>query len=293
MVSGIGLRMADVADETTAGADALTSGADARLVRDVRWRLVAWSGGSTLLVLIVLGVALYVSVASSLAASSQALLANRAEDLAAQMRGEPPTAGGPGFDFLFGGGTFAIAVDPTGQAYGPRQFQLPTGLPDIDAVASAKAHGTDVRTTTITFPEDGLGQATRQVDVPVRAADPARRHGDRPMGRPGRPGSVHRAADARRTSWSSSSWAGSWWCSSRVASAGSTPAGPWSRSGIRWRASASPCAGSASSPRTPATSCGPRSRSSARRSSTCAGTRRSPSARSVTRSSTSMRRCST
>jgi len=160
--------MVDEADETTSSAKALTSGADARLVRDVRWRLVAWSGGSTLLVLIVLGVALYVSVASSLAASSQALLADRAEDLAAQMRGEPPTAGGPGFDFLFGGGTFAIAVDPTGQAYGPRQFQLPTGLPDSDAVASANAHGTDVRTTTITFQEDGLGQATRQVAVPVR-----------------------------------------------------------------------------------------------------------------------------
>jgi signal transduction histidine kinase len=160
--------MADAADETTSGADEATSGADARLVRDVRWRLVAWSGGSTLLVLIVLGFALYLSVASSLAASSQVALEDRAEDLAAQVRGEPPTAGGPGFDFLFGGGTFGIAVDPTGVVYGPRQFQLPTGLPDKDAVARAKANGTDVRTTTVTFVELGPGQQTRQVAVPVR-----------------------------------------------------------------------------------------------------------------------------
>jgi two-component system, OmpR family, sensor histidine kinase CiaH len=166
-VSGTGWPMADTAAEV-GSAEEVTSGADARLVRDVRWRLVAWSGGSTLLVLIVLGIALYLSVASSLAASSQAVLEDRAEDLAAQMRGEPPTAGGPGFDFLFGGGTFAIAVDPSGEAYGPRQFQLPTGLPDTDAVASAKAHGSDVRTTTLTFPEVGPGQATRQVAVPVR-----------------------------------------------------------------------------------------------------------------------------
>jgi signal transduction histidine kinase len=159
--SGTGWPMADEAVEAT-------SNADARLVRDVRWRLVAWSGGSTLLVLIVLGIALYLSVASSLAASSQAVLEDRAQDLAAQVRGEPPTAGGPGFDFLFGGGTFGIAVDPTGVVYGPRQFQLPTGLPDTDAVTRAKAHGTDVRTTTVTFVELGPGEATRQVAVPVR-----------------------------------------------------------------------------------------------------------------------------
>jgi len=149
-------------------AELAASATDARLVRDVRWRLVAWSGGSTLLVLLILGIALYVSVASSLAASSQAVLTDRAEDLAAQLRGEPPTAGGPGFDFLFGGGTFGIAVDPRGQVYGPRQFGLPTGLPDTDAVTSANTHGSDVRTTTVTFEELGPGESTREVAVPVR-----------------------------------------------------------------------------------------------------------------------------
>src|SRR5450759_3396729 len=44
-----------------------SSDADARLIRSVRWRLVAWSGGTTLLVLIVLAVTLYASVANSLA----------------------------------------------------------------------------------------------------------------------------------------------------------------------------------------------------------------------------------
>ena len=43
----------------TADADALA--ADGRLIRRVRWRLVAFSGGTTLLVLVVLGIVLYLS----------------------------------------------------------------------------------------------------------------------------------------------------------------------------------------------------------------------------------------
>ena len=46
-------------------AERQASEADARLLRRVGWRLVAWSGGSTLVVLVALGVALYVSVAAS------------------------------------------------------------------------------------------------------------------------------------------------------------------------------------------------------------------------------------
>jgi hypothetical protein len=49
---------------------------DARLLRRVRWRLVAWSGGSTLAVLLLLGLAAYLVVAASLAASSEQQLRN-------------------------------------------------------------------------------------------------------------------------------------------------------------------------------------------------------------------------
>ncbi len=142
---------------------------DARLIRAVRWRLVAFSGGSTLLVLVVLGLALYLSVATSLAASSTAVLDDRAGELAGLIRGEPPQPGGAAFDFAFGGNTFGIAVDPTGVVYGPRQFSVPAGLPDSTAFSAAKATGRDVRTTVVTFQQlAGPGVGTRAVAVPVR-----------------------------------------------------------------------------------------------------------------------------
>src|SRR6188508_1172399 len=53
--------------------------ADARLIRRVRWRLVAWSAGVTLVVLLILGAVLYAAVARSLEASSLARLEARAQ----------------------------------------------------------------------------------------------------------------------------------------------------------------------------------------------------------------------
>jgi signal transduction histidine kinase len=54
---------------------------DAALVRRVRWRLLAWSGGSTLVVLIVLGSLLYAAVAGSLANAAMSQLRNRADKM--------------------------------------------------------------------------------------------------------------------------------------------------------------------------------------------------------------------
>ena len=51
---------------------------DGRLVRRVRLQLIAWSAGSTLVVLLVLGAALYVAVATTLAGASEQLLRDRA-----------------------------------------------------------------------------------------------------------------------------------------------------------------------------------------------------------------------
>src|SRR5207237_3850874 len=50
---------------------------DLPLLRRVRWRLIAWSGGSTAVVLIVLGAVLHAAVARSLAAQSGAQLHER------------------------------------------------------------------------------------------------------------------------------------------------------------------------------------------------------------------------
>jgi two-component system sensor histidine kinase CiaH len=51
---------------------------DAALVRRVRWRLLAWSGGSTLAVLLVLGGVLYAVIDRSLAAAAEQQLRDRA-----------------------------------------------------------------------------------------------------------------------------------------------------------------------------------------------------------------------
>ena len=51
--------------------------ADARLIRRVRFRLIAWSGLSTLIVLLVLGIAMYAIVARQLEAAGTAQLEAR------------------------------------------------------------------------------------------------------------------------------------------------------------------------------------------------------------------------
>jgi two-component system sensor histidine kinase CiaH len=60
---------------------------DGALVRRVRWRLLAWSGGSTLVVLIGLGSLLYVTVAGSLAAAGRQQLTDRAASLIVGVKG--------------------------------------------------------------------------------------------------------------------------------------------------------------------------------------------------------------
>ncbi|HKG55898.1 MAG TPA: HAMP domain-containing sensor histidine kinase [Candidatus Limnocylindrales bacterium] len=118
---------------------------DARLVRDVRLRLVAWSGGITLLVLLVLGAAIYVAVARTLAASGERQLENRAGQIVDFLRREdrrdPPTG------LAFGGGssgTLAYIVGPDGRLVGPRAG-LPAGLPDRGSVAAATGAAKDTR----------------------------------------------------------------------------------------------------------------------------------------------------
>ncbi len=163
-VAGAGSAM-DAPAATVDAAEEQASESDARLVRDVRWRLVAWSGGSTLVVLLVLGFALYLSVASSLESSGLALLDSRASEIVSSITRQPPEPGDPRTDLTFGGGgTFAILIAPDGSTVGPPRFPLPEGLPDRDAATAASQSGRDVRVRTVTFAAPG----NREVAVPVR-----------------------------------------------------------------------------------------------------------------------------
>jgi signal transduction histidine kinase len=122
--------------------------ADARLIRDVRWRLVAWSGGITLLILFLLGVALYAAVANSLATSSTAQLEGRAREILESLDGPRRPRAQLGFNFGgHAGGTFALLIDPQGERFLP-QGEVPDGLPDDGSAAAARdGRRNDVRTT--------------------------------------------------------------------------------------------------------------------------------------------------
>ena len=147
-------------------AELRTAESDAQLLRRVRLRLVAFSGGSTLLVLVALGMALYLTVASSLQATGVAALEQGADEIVSSGRGPggPGGAGSP-VEFYFGaGGTFPIVITPSGQAIGPRQFPIPDGLPDASAMSAADGSGRDVRTSSITV----RGPGNRSQTVPVR-----------------------------------------------------------------------------------------------------------------------------
>ena len=121
---------------------------DGRLLRRVRWRLVAWSGLSTLAVLVVLGAALYLIAARTLEMQGIRQLDNRIDDL----RGIRPDIDEPGLGFIFGGagsGTFAMVLNEEGKPVTRRPQPIPNGLPiqsSIDACVSSKR---DIRLATV------------------------------------------------------------------------------------------------------------------------------------------------
>ena len=135
--------------ETTAP-EAAAEATDGRLIRGVRRNLVLWSGGTTLLVLVVLAVALYGAVAGSLANSGIEQLDARMSLVRGQ-RPDPRDATRLGFIFGGGGsGTLAIGIDPDGNVISDRRVPLPpAGLPDRDAAAAAAVSGRDIRTTSV------------------------------------------------------------------------------------------------------------------------------------------------
>ncbi len=140
---------------SSAGGPSIPDGGDARLISRVRLRLVLWSGGITLVILLILGAAVYLTAAWSLARDATASLQDRAGRIADLITRAPDGPFRPGDTPLgpgFGGattGTIAMIVGPDGTVYGPRDIQL-AGLPDGTAVSAVHATGqSDVRDATV------------------------------------------------------------------------------------------------------------------------------------------------
>jgi signal transduction histidine kinase len=145
---------------------------DLRLLRGVRWRLVAWSGAITLAILLVLGFAIYATTAANLARSTEAALETRAQQIDDALR--RPSFAGPGPDLYrtiglaIGGpasGTIGVIVTPENVAFVPRD--APTaGLPISDSVTSVRSSGQpQMRETQLS------GASARVLTEPVDLAD--------------------------------------------------------------------------------------------------------------------------
>jgi signal transduction histidine kinase len=137
--------------------------AESRLLRGTRWRLVAWSGGLTLAVMLVLGGLIYASVARSLAVAAEDELEHRAIEVAPRILvqgGSGLEGGGPvslplegpslGVSFLgTASGSLALVIEPNGEVVGTPGLVSALGLPDEDGVAAAREGVTDVRERTV------------------------------------------------------------------------------------------------------------------------------------------------
>ena len=142
--------------------DRLASAGDARLIRDVRLRLVAWSGLTTLLVLAILGVALYLSAARTLADNGVSQLNLRANQIVDTLEHPIGRPGGPEYGFIFGGSTIAVAVDA--QGHNLTRGPVPAGLPVMDSVTAAAGSGLDLRIASV----QTIGPGQQPAVVPVR-----------------------------------------------------------------------------------------------------------------------------
>ncbi len=149
---------------------------EAHLLRQTRWRLVLWSGLSTLAILVVLAIALYAVTARALETASVAQLEARTQGIVAFLEGTPETQEQPGLGYLFGNGnTLLYLFDEAGTPVllGDRGQAIPAGLPEPDGVSAAGTapDGTDVRLSTLTIQADAdttvtsIRILTRRVDA--------------------------------------------------------------------------------------------------------------------------------
>ncbi len=143
------------------GAEQTALAGDQRLIRRTRWRLVLWSGFSTLVVLLVLGAALYAVVASTLATSSVAQLRARVDPVVAALTGTEPNQGAgtstptSPFGLQPGRGSiwlFAFDVNGTEVRLDRQPVVALDGMPEPVSLAAARTapDGVDIREVTIT-----------------------------------------------------------------------------------------------------------------------------------------------
>jgi signal transduction histidine kinase len=142
---------------------------DARLLSGVRWRLVVFRATSTLVLLLVLGTALYLSTQASLAASATSQLEARVSDARRILLGQPrpqPDEDDEQFgQFLFGGpasGTALLLFDASGRQVLPEGTTISPDLPVQAGFAAALGGERDLRTATISI------GATEEHATPVR-----------------------------------------------------------------------------------------------------------------------------
>jgi signal transduction histidine kinase len=138
---------------------------DAAMLQDVRWRLVAWSAGTTFVVILILGGAVYGAAARSLAASGHAQLQTRATSLERCLTGAArgPDDCGPALAFSIGGpvaGTFGYVERPDGRVIGPPQ----DGLPDAAGLDAGRGGGPDLREVNL----DGIHFRVLSESVPTQ-----------------------------------------------------------------------------------------------------------------------------
>lgn len=145
----------------------IAEAADNAMIRHVRRNLVLWSGGTTLLILVALAVALYLAAASSLANAGIAQLDNRMGII----RGDRPDPDDTTrYGFIFGGGgsgTYALILDPDGNpVLSPRDQRPPRGLPYGAGVTAAATTGHDIQTTVVG--DTPVRILTQTIEVPQR-----------------------------------------------------------------------------------------------------------------------------
>ncbi len=120
---------------------------DAHLLRGTRLRLMAWSGGITLGVLVVLGFIVYSAVSSVFVADSAGRLRDFADIYKGLISGERPTFPDQPLDPAFGNrqaGLFIVIVDGDGQVL-VRTRALPPGMPVASGLEAVAGGGTDLR----------------------------------------------------------------------------------------------------------------------------------------------------
>ncbi len=139
---------------TIDAAEAAAVAGDERLVAGVGRRLVLWAAGTTLLVLVGLGVALYIAVGQSLTTTGISQLDERAAALRHIIEGPGGRPDGDDVQtgLIFGGGTsgtFALVIGSDGKLILPRNLPPPLTEPDQGSFTAAATSGRDVRTGAI------------------------------------------------------------------------------------------------------------------------------------------------